>query len=288
VGSGGVPQPLRDASRQRPALHDNGLAAGHLAAPASRIRAVSTVTDQLEEHRVALTAYCRRRLGPLDAEDAVQETFVHALHAADQFEGRGTLRGWLYRIAKHVCIDMLEGRKRGALPMDLGPTREGITGASRAQAEVTWIERPDGPGRVDASSDPAAISESREAVERALAAALHYLPPKQRGVVLLREVLHWKAQEVAELLGTSVAAVNSALQRAHATLDSRAPTADTPISIDEAERDVFNRYVRAFERGDVAGLAQLVHDEALSERTVATSMEKRLSRHDFEVLEDAA
>ena len=256
---------------------------------ASRVHSVvSAVAEQLEDHRVALTAYCRRWLGPLDAEDAVQETLARALHAFDQFEGRGTLQAWLYRIAKHVCIDMLEGRQRRALPVDLGPAREATTGASRALAEVTWIERRDGRGRADPSDDPAEISESREAVERALAAALRYLPPRQRGVLLLREVLHWKAQEVAALLGTSVASVNSALQRARATLETRGLTADAPIRIDEAEKDVFNRYVRAFERYDVAGLARLVHDEARSERPVATGKEERVRRHDFERLEDAA
>ena len=134
------------------------------------------VTDQLEEHRVALTRYCHWKLGSADAEDAVQETFVRALHAFHRFEGRGTLQTWLYRIATNVCIDMLERRKRGARPTDFAPTDGPITGASGALAEVTWIERPY--GRVDPSGDPADISESREAVERALAAALRYLPPQ--------------------------------------------------------------------------------------------------------------
>jgi RNA polymerase sigma-70 factor (ECF subfamily) len=246
---------------------------------------VSALADRLEEHRGALTAYCRRRVGPLDADDAVQETLARALHALDQFEGRGTLQGWLYRIAKHVCFDMLERRNRSALPMDFGPTRDATSGASRARAEVAWIERPD--ARVDTSSDPAAISESREAVERALAAALRYLPPKQRGAVLLREVLHWKAQEVAELLGTTVASVNSALQRARATLETRSLTAETPIWIGEAERDVFDRYVQAFEAYDVAGLTRLVQDELRSDTPVAARMDVP-PRGDFAGLEDAA
>jgi RNA polymerase sigma-70 factor, ECF subfamily len=248
---------------------------------------VSRLTDQLEEHRVALTSYCRRRVGPLDAEDAVQETLARALHALDQFEGRGTLQAWLYRIAKHVCIDMLEGRQRGPLPIDLGPTREATSGVSRALAGVAWIERPDGRGHVDASSDPAGISESRETVECALAAALHCLPPKQRGVVLLREVLHWKAQEVAELLGTSVASVNSALQRARATLETTELTADTPVRVGEAQRDVFDRYVRAFEAYDVAGLTRLVHEEVRSDAPMAARMNAP-SRRDLSGLEDAA
>jgi RNA polymerase sigma-70 factor, ECF subfamily len=248
---------------------------------------VVAATEQLEEHRVALTAYCRRRLGPLDAEDAVQETLVHALHAFDQFEGRGTLRAWLYRIAKHVCMDMIEARKRGALPMDFGPARAGPTGASRLQPEVISNKRLDDRGRVATSEDPARISESREAVERALAAAFRYLPPRQRGVLLLQEVLHWKAQETAELLGTTVASVNSALQRARVTLETRALTADAPIRIDDAEREVFDRYVRAFEGYDIAGLAQLVRDETRSTGPAATSTKERTRHHDFE-LEDAA
>jgi RNA polymerase sigma-70 factor (ECF subfamily) len=261
-------------------------ARGHATRRTSRSDpAVSTVADQLEEHRVALTAYCRRRLGPLDAEDAVQETLAHALHAIDQFEGRGALQAWLYRIAKHVCIDMLERRRRRALPMDLGPTRDAATGAAGALAEVAWIERPDGRGRVDASGEPAAIAESREAVERALAAAVRYLPPKQRAVMLLRDVLQWKAREVAELLGTTVASVNSALQRARATLATRALTADAPIRVDETEADIFNRYVRAFEAYDVAALARLVHEEARGDGQV-TGM--AAPRRDFERLEDAA
>jgi RNA polymerase sigma-70 factor (ECF subfamily) len=236
------------------------------------------VTDELEEHRAALMAYCQRRLGSLDAEDAVQETFVRALRGFHRFEGRGTLQAWLYRIARNVCVDMLERRKRAAHPMDLGPAHESITGASSALAEVTWIERP--AGRVDRSSDPAEISESREAFGRALAAALRYLPPRQRGVLILREVLRWKAFEVAELLETSVASVNSTLQRARATLETKALTADASIRIDEAESELLSRYTRAFERYDVAAVAQLVHDEARGLRPV-------VRRHDLESLDAA-
>jgi RNA polymerase sigma-70 factor, ECF subfamily len=244
------------------------------------------VTDQLEEHRVALTRYCHWKLGSPDAEDAVQETFVRALHAVRQFEGRGPLQAWLYRIATNVCIDMLERRKRSARPMDFGPPNESITGASGTLAEITWSERPY--GRVDASGDPADVSESREAVERALAAALRYLPPRQRGVVILREVLHWNAREVAELLGTSVVSVNSALQRARATLESRALTADAPIWIDEGEREVFRGYVRAFERCDVAALAQLVYDDARDLRPVGARIDGPKRRRDLRSLEEAA
>jgi RNA polymerase sigma-70 factor, ECF subfamily len=228
---------------------------------------LAAVTDELEEHRMALMAYCQRRLGSPDAEDAVQETFVRALRSYDRFEGRGTLRAWLYRIAANVCIDMIEGRKRAGSPMDLGPPHESHIGASSAATDVTWIARPG--GRVDPSGDPAEISESREAVERALAAALRYLPPRQRGVLILREVLRWRASEVAFLLGTSVASVNSTLQRARATLERSALTPDAPIRIDEAESELLTRYIRAFERYDVDALTRLVNYDARGRRPEA-------------------
>jgi RNA polymerase sigma-70 factor (ECF subfamily) len=248
-------------------------------------RDLATVTDRLEEHRVVLTRYCLSKLGSLDAEDAVQETFLRALRAVHQFEGRGSLRAWLYRIATNVCIDVLERRKRGARPIDFGPATESIGGAYGA-AEVAWIERPR--GSMDPSGDPADVSESREEVERALAAVLHYLPPRQRGAVILREVLHWRAQEVAELLGTSAASVNSALQRARATLESRALTADAPTSIDEGEKEVIRRYVDAFERYDVAALAQLVYDDARGIRAVGARTDEPRRRLDLRSLEEAA
>jgi RNA polymerase sigma-70 factor (ECF subfamily) len=244
------------------------------------------VTDQLEEHRMALTRYCQWRLGTPDAEDAVQETFVRALHAVHQFEGRGTLQAWLHRIATNVCIDVLERRRRSARPTDFGPANESIGGAPGALAEVTWIERSQ--VSVDPSGDPADVFESREEVERALAAVLHYLPPRQRGVVILREVLQWRAQEVAELLGTSVASVNSALQRARATLESKALTADAPISIDEGEKEVVRSYVRAFERYDIGALAQLVCDEARDPRVVGAHADELKGRRDVGSLEEAA
>src|SRR5262245_41299208 len=147
------------------------------------------VTDRLEEHRTALTRYCQSRLGSPDAEDAVQETFVRAILAVQQFEGRGTLQAWLYRIATNVCIDVLERRKRRALPMDFGSTSEVISGGPGALPGIRWIDRPY--FLVDPSADPADVSESHETVERALAAALRYLPPRQRSVVILREVLQW-------------------------------------------------------------------------------------------------
>ncbi len=222
-----------------------------------------TVSDQLEQHRVELTAYCYRMLGSIDAEDAVQETFLRAWRGFDRFEGRAALRSWLYRIATNVCLDMLEGRKRRARPMDLGPSREPVLENLNALPEVTWIEpMPD--LRVVPEGDPAHVAEARETIRLAFVAALQHLPPKQRAVLILCEVLRWKASEVAELLETSVASVNSALQRARATLEEKDVSASTasPPSIDGADAELLARYVEAFERYDMDTLTALIHEDA--------------------------
>jgi len=220
------------------------------------------VADQLEQHRVELTAYCYRMLGSIDAEDAVQETFLRAWRAFDRFEGRAAFRSWLYRIATNVCFDMLEGRKRRARPMDLGPSREPVLENLNTLPEVTWIEpMPD--LRVVSEGDPAQVAEARETVRLAFVAALQHLPPKQRAVLILCEVLRWKASEVAELLDTSVASVNSALQRARATLEERDVSASTTApSIDAADAELLARYVEAFERYDMDTLTALIHEDA--------------------------
>src|SRR5216117_1558545 len=177
-----------------------------------------TAEAQLEQHRTELTAYCYRMLGsPFEAEDAVQEAFIRAWRGYERFEGRAALRSWLYRIATNVCLDMLSGRERRARPMDLGPAREPIAENLNALPEVTWIEpMPD--GRVVPEGDPAEVAVARETIRLAFVAALQHLPPRQRAVLILCEVLRWQAAEVAELLDTTVASVNSALQRARATL----------------------------------------------------------------------
>jgi RNA polymerase sigma-70 factor (ECF subfamily) len=220
------------------------------------------VEARLELYRIELTAYCYRMLGSLEAEDAVQETFIRAWRGFDRFEGRAALRSWLYRIATNVCMDMLEGRKRRARPMDLGPAREPIAENLSTLPEVTWIEpMPD--GRVVPEGDPAAVAEARETIRLAFVAALQHLPPKQRAVLILCEVLRWKASEVAELLDTSVASVNSALQRARATLDaSNADAATTAPSVDTADAELLERYVAAFERYDMEALTALIHEDA--------------------------
>src|SRR5437899_4998277 len=214
--------------------------------------------DQFEQHRAELRAYCYRMLGsPFEAEDAVQETFIRAWRGLDNFEGRAALRSWLYRIATNVSLDMLNGRERRARPMDLGPAREPVESNLNTLPEVTWIEpMPD--GLVVAAGDPAEVAVSRETIRLAFVAALQHLPPRQRAVLILCEVLRWKAAEVAELLDTSVASVNSALQRARATLDSAEVETDPTARLDDDARELLARYVEAFEAYDMEALTSLI------------------------------
>ena len=192
---------------------------------------------------------------PFEAEDAVQETFVRAWRAYDGFEGRASLRSWLYRIATNVCLDMLNGRERRARPMDLGPAQEPIEANLNTMPEATWIQP---------APDPAVVTEEHETTRLAIIAALQHLPPRQRAVLILCEVLRWRASEVAELLETSVASVNSALQRARATLEaSNLSLADAPRSVDEADEELLGRYVKAFEEYDMEALTALIHEDAV-------------------------
>jgi RNA polymerase sigma-70 factor, ECF subfamily len=218
----------------------------------------------LERHRAELTAYCYRMLGSaFEAEDAVQETLLRAWRGFDRFEGRATLRSWLYRIATNVCLDMLSGKERRARPIDLGPARMADSPLGDPLPEVTWIE-PIPDGRVAPSSgDPAELAESRETIRLAFVAALQHLPPRQRAVLILREVLRWKASEVAELLETTVASVNSALQRARSALSARDVSATSGSQpMDEAQRALLDRYVDAFERYDMDALTALLQRDA--------------------------
>jgi RNA polymerase sigma-70 factor (ECF subfamily) len=217
---------------------------------------------ELEQHRSQLTAYCYRMLGsPFDAEDAVQETLVRAWRGIDRFEGRAAVRSWLYRIATNVCLDMVKSSQRRARPMDLGPAREPVESNLYVPAEARWIEPI--PNTLVAGDDPAEVAVARDSVRLALVAALQHLPARQRAVLILREVLHWEASEVAELLGTTVASVNSGLQRARATLaKSNLSPDDDHQPLSAADRRLLERYVAAFERYDLNGLTSLIREDA--------------------------
>jgi RNA polymerase sigma-70 factor (ECF subfamily) len=211
---------------------------------------------QLEQYRPELIAHCYRMLAsPFEAEDAVQETFIRAWRNLDKFEGRAALRSWLYKIATNVCLDMLGGRERRARPIDLGPAQEPLESNLNTRSEATWIQP---------IPDPAAVAESNETTRLALVAALQHLPPKQRAALILCEVLRWKASEVAELLDTSVASVNSALQRARTTLEEQELSAtDASRSVDEADEELLSRYVAAFEAYDIDALVPLIQEDAI-------------------------
>jgi len=212
---------------------------------------------ELEQHRRELTAHCYRMLGsPFEAEDAVQETLLRAWKNLDRFEGRSAVRSWLYRIATNVCLDMLEGSQRRARPMDLGPAAEPIVENLRTP-EVPWLQ----PVPDSLVADPAETVASRDTIRLAFVAALQHLPPRQRAVLILCEVLRWKATEVAELLETSVASVNSALQRARATMEASDLDAETPF--EQPDRELLDRYVQAFERYDMEALTSLIREDAI-------------------------
>jgi RNA polymerase sigma-70 factor, ECF subfamily len=224
---------------------------------------IAPAFGELEQHRAELTAYCYRMLGsPFDAEDAVQDAFVRAWRARDRFEGRAAMRSWLYRIATNVCLDMLKGRDRRVRPMDLGPAVEPIESNLNARSAKEWIE-PIPENLIAPEKDPADIAVERESIRLAFVAALQQLPARQRAVLILREVLRWEASEVAELLGASVPSVNSALQRARATLAQSKVSATDPLpKLSEADHAMLERYVAAFERYDMAALTSLIREDA--------------------------
>jgi RNA polymerase sigma-70 factor, ECF subfamily len=218
---------------------------------------------ELDRHRTELTAYCYRMLGSaFEAEDAVQESMVRAWRALDRFEGRSSLRSWLYRIATNVCLDMLGSSQRRARPMDFGPASTADTPLSAPRPEATWLG-PVPDSIVLPDGDPSEVAVARESVRLAFVAALQHLPPRQRAVLILREVLAWPAADVANLLDTSVPSVNSALQRARATLAASDITESDPLRpLDDAQRDLLARYVDAFERYDMDALAKVLHEDA--------------------------
>jgi RNA polymerase sigma-70 factor (ECF subfamily) len=217
---------------------------------------------QLDGYRRELTGYCYRMLGSsFDAEDAVQNAMVRAWRALDRFDGRSSLRTWLYRITHNVCLDMLRGKQRRAMPMDLGPVSTADVHLGAPLAGETWLE-PVATGAVlPTDLDPAEQAVQAESIRLAFIAALQELPPKQRAVLILREVLRWPAADVAALLDTTVASVNSALQRARATLDADGRT--TPTTSDaSADGELLAEYVAAFEAFDLEKLVSLLHDDA--------------------------
>ncbi len=221
-------------------------------------------TLELEPFRRELTGYCYRMLGcGYEAEDAVQETMVRAWRAADSFEGRAGLRSWLYRIATNVCIDMGRKDQRRAQPMELGPpSRPDESLLGPMLPEAVWVT-PFPDARIEAvGGDPAEIAAQRESIRLAFVTALQHLPARQRAALILCEVLRWQAAEVAVLLDTTVAAVNSALQRARATL-AALPSDPGRDGLDEADPKVLRRYVDAFERYDIATLVRLLRDDAV-------------------------
>ncbi len=227
----------------------------------------SELEPRLAEHRRELTGYCYRMLGSsFDAEDAVQETMVRAWRSLDRLQGAGALRSWMYRIATNVCLDALDGRKRRALPVDMSEEASAPVEASLdgVLPDGAWVEPALDRQVLPVGGDPADLAVQKESVRLAFVAALQFLPPRQRAVLILRDVLRWKADEVAGLLETSVAAVNSALQRARATLAAQ-QAAEQParpeVAADQAE--LLDRYLDAFGRYDIEALVALLHEDAV-------------------------
>ncbi len=237
-----------------------------LPAPVSTVPTRETLESELERYRVELTAYCYRMLGgAFEAEDAVQETFMRAWRALDRFEGRSAFRSWLYRIATNVCLDMLGASQRRARPMDLNPASTADTPLPPALPENAWVEPVPDERVVPTGGDPAEVAIARESVRLAFVAALQRLPPRQRAVLILCEVLRWRAEEVAGLLETTVASVNSALQRARATLAAARADESTgdAATLDDAKRALLERYVQAFEQYDMDALTSLLREDAI-------------------------
>ncbi|HZC70349.1 MAG TPA: sigma-70 family RNA polymerase sigma factor [Jatrophihabitans sp.] len=220
--------------------------------------------EELDVYRRELTGYCYRMLGSaFDAADAVQETFLHALRAADRFEGRSSVRSWLYRIATNVCMDMHRGAQRRARPMEFGPASPpDEEHLGNVLPEATWVSPIADADVLPETGDPAEIAVARESIRLAFVTALQHLPARQRAALILCEVLRWQASEVAELLDTSVPAVNSALQRARATI-AALPTDARPLDVGTDNAELLSRYVEAFERYDIPAFVKLLHEDAI-------------------------
>ena len=230
-----------------------------------RSSADATPTYDFEAHRRELTAYCYRMLGSgFEAEDAVQETMIRAWRKIDQLQGPAALRSWMYSIATNVCLDMHRGPQRRARPMDLGPSSTAATPVFSTMSTENVFVTPIADAKVmPADGDPAELAAARESIRLAFIAALQQLPPRQRAVLILREVLCWHADEVAELLDTTVASVNSALQRARATLSNTDDGAQPAGPVDPEHQQLLADYIDAFERYDMSKLVALLHDDAV-------------------------
>ena len=234
-------------------------------APSEAVAARAELDARLEAYRVELTGYSYRILGSaFEAEDAVQETFIRAWRGYDRFEGRAALRSWLYKIATNVCFDMKGASQRRARPIDLNPALTADQALGTPLPESAWIEPVPDDRAVPSGGDPADVAVARESIRLAFVAALQHLPPRQRAVLILREVLRWKADEVAELLDTTVASVNSALQRARATLATKdlVEADPTPAVLDDEHQALLGRYVAAFEQYDMDALTSLLNEDA--------------------------
>ena len=245
----------------RPHLSDDAFIVKDM--PSTSTLSSEDAARQLEPFRKELTAYCYRMLGSaFEAEDAVQETMLRAWSKFDGFEGRSALRTWLYRIATNVCLDMGPAAQRRARPMDLASPGSAAAPDLAKLEEHIWVG-PVPDGRVLAG-DPAEVAMGRESIRLAFVSALQRLAPRQRAVLILREVLAWSAAETAELLDTTVASVNSALQRARATLGEGGGVseADTAKPLDEEQKALLARYVAAFESFDIEALTRLLHEDA--------------------------
>ncbi|HYU86242.1 MAG TPA: sigma-70 family RNA polymerase sigma factor [Kribbellaceae bacterium] len=224
-------------------------------------------TRATDPYRRELLAHCYRMLGSVhDAEDLVQETYLRAWRAYDDFEGRSSMRTWLYRIATNTCLNALESKQRRPLPTGLGGPSDAPEGDLAERQEVSWLEPvPDAMVAGD-SSDPATLVAERESVRLAFIAALQYLPPRQRAVLILRDVLRWRAAEVADAVGISTAAVNSTLQRARAQLDQAMPEQDQVAEPTEADKlELLERWVKAFESYDVDEIVRLFTEDVVWE-----------------------
>ncbi len=222
---------------------------------------MNDVLQSFEPHRRELCAYTYRMLGSsFEAEDAVQETFTRAWNAHDTFEGRSSLRSWLYRIATNVCLDMLKGPQRRARPMDLAPASEAGSPLPAPEPDYVWVEPI--PDAMAFGADPAEAAAAKETLRLAFVAAVQHLPARQRAVMLMREVLRFSAQETAETLGLSPASVNSALQRARSTIENLHPSpTDGSQAPDEDLRRLADDYMTAFQSYDMKAITDLLHHD---------------------------